>query len=154
MKNFTEIIQSALRLGACGKINRRMTEKELARLLYSPQGREFCVTKDFPKVDDMNIFLGKVLKFHNIHIREKKVVNIVTRDACFLDSNTAVKIVDNRFLHHIIALDHSHLHVFAKKYAVVCLDVSKSSKVEIFIDSTVRVFQHGEGKVIIYNTDI
>lgn len=150
MSAITDRIEKKARaLGACPRLENGMTLSELADLLFTPQGREFCSAKDFPKVTDLEGIDPELLRSHGILTQGKEIVLYGSRpDICLIGvDGCTVRLAGLEALYHIIVLDGSDVTVEASGYAVASVDVSATSKVIVINkDKTASISCHREGK--------
>ena len=55
--NVSDVMQKAIRLGACDQSGKATDWKSLCWLFFTPQGREFCENNNFPSIE---IFRDKI----------------------------------------------------------------------------------------------
>lgn len=148
MKQFERLIDTAFSLGACDKLSVDMNAKNLSELLFSPQGREFCVLNDFPSCQDLNHIRDNTLTKNKI-FKAKNGLNLHNpSDICLINSDAEITIETPSVLHHIVLLEKSFVKLKASKHCVVSVDISESSYIEIINDGTASVYVNGKGKVI------
>lgn len=147
MMEYDSLIKTAYSLGACSRLTNNMQDEELAKLLFTPQGREFCVTNDFPKSQDINHVPDNILILNRIFKGKSGLLFHNPVNVCLVNSDAEIKIKKPEILHHIVLLDKSCLKLIATNHCVVSVDVSRSSYVEIEEDSSSSVYVHGPGKV-------
>ena len=147
MNPFNTIVEEALNLGACNKISMGMGLDDLCSLLFTPQGREFCIQHDFPKSDDLRPIADNSLILNQIFRNKTKLRFHNPKDICLINSDGEIIIENPGFLHHIVLLEHSCLKLISKNYCVVSVDVSASSYLEIEEESNTMVYVHGKGNV-------
>lgn len=141
---YDAIKDKAIALGACGRLGADMDGADLYALLHTPQGREFCVSRDFPKAKDIEHISTGELTAHGVFRNHAAVVENV-HDMVFIgrDTDATAICTGTDALHHIVALDEAHVTVRASCYAVVSVDMSATARVEIINDDkTSRVTCH------------
>lgn len=144
-----KIIEGGLSLGACRKLKRGMDEKELARLLFSPQGREFCTAKDFPTRRDIEKFDRRELRRLGLYAEDTEIkLDSRLHDVCFIgNTRNRVKAHGPESLYHVIALDGAEVTIEASGYSVISIDASESATVKIHNkDLTSRISCHAKEK--------
>lgn len=150
MNTIDQIIGSAKDLGACPRLENGMAIKDLTLLAYSPQGREFCIKHDFPSSNLLKDIDCRELTRYNFYRDEIDMGRSVTRNACFINSRLTADVKNNAVLHHIIVLDNSDIRLYLDDYVVADINISETSRVEIFLNNTAKLFCHGKGEVIEY----
>lgn len=118
-KNLEEIRISALRGGACGKVMRIHDFPELIKLMFTPQGIEFCQDHNFPSVEvfrknrDSLEGLEVYVDAGNITLKGKEYVCIVG------DTDATIEAAGTKFIHTIILMHGARAKINAKDYAVL-----------------------------------
>ena len=154
MKDLKHITESAKALGACRLLREGMSYRDLSGLLFSPQGREFCAEKDFPGRADLKGISEECLERHGIYSGVTGSRIKVSKDACFIKSYCSAEIEDSSVLHRIVALDNSEIKLLVEDYAVLDLNVSESSKAEVYKTKNSQIYPHGKGDVVIIDIDL
>ena len=109
----------ALQTGACKKINRVQDFPELIKLMFTPQGIEFCQDHNFPSVEvfrknrDSLERLGVYVDAGNIALKGKEYVCIVG------DTDATIEAAGTKFIHTIILMHGARAKITAKDYAVL-----------------------------------
>lgn len=113
-----EIVKSANALGAC-KISRAMTDWQSAvRVMFSPQGREFCADYRFPALQQFRQMPN--LQAFGVFVDKGEVSIQSQGNICVVgDTLAAIHITDNTKAHHIIVMHGAKAEIFADNYAVV-----------------------------------
>ena len=118
-KSVDAIRAMALQTGACKKINRVQDFPELIKLMFTPQGIEFCQAHNFPSVE---VFrknreslerLGVYVDAGNIALKGKEYVCIVG------DTDATIEAAGTKFIHTIILMHGARAKITAKDYAVL-----------------------------------
>lgn len=118
-KNLEEIRISALRGGACRKVMRIHDFPELIKLMFTPQGIEFCQDHNFPSVEvfrknrDSLEGLEVYVDAGNIALKGREYVCIVG------DTDATIEAAGTKFIHTIILMHGSRAKITAKDYAVL-----------------------------------
>lgn len=98
-KSVDAIRAMALQTGACKKINRVQDFPELIKLMFTPQGIEFCQDHNFPSVEvfrknrDSLERLGVYVDAGNIALKGKEYVCIVG------DTDATIEAAGTKFIH-------------------------------------------------------
>lgn len=113
-----DIVKSANALGAC-KISRAMTDWQSAvRVMFSPQGREFCADYKFPTAQQFRAMPD--LQTLGVYVDKGEITIASQGNACIVgDTLAAIHITDNTKVHHIIVMHGAKAEIFADNYAVV-----------------------------------
>ena len=118
-KSVDAIRAMALQTGACKKINRVQDFPELIKLMFTPQGIEFCQDHNFPSVEvfrknrDSLERLGVYVDAGNIALKGKEYVCIVG------DTDATIEAAGTKFIHTIILMHGARAKITAKDYAVL-----------------------------------
>ena len=130
----SQIHKDAQQLGACSKFTGDETIEQLITLLYSPQGREFCIEHEFPTLDVLRKFKGLGVERYGIYI-DAGVIRLCARDKIFLlgDSIARVRCADTK-RYEVYLMHGAHAHIEAYNYAAVHVerDEQSSAGVELF----------------------
>ena len=118
MIGIEDILKSANALGAC-KISRAMTDWQSAvRVMFSPQGREFCAEYKFPTLGQFREMPD--LQAFGVFVDKGEITIASQGNACIVgDTLAAIHITDNTKVHHIIVMHGAKAEIFADNYAVV-----------------------------------
>lgn len=137
-KSVDAIRAMALQTGACEKINRVQDFPELIKLMFTPQGIEFCQDHNFPSVEvfrknrDSLERLGVYVDAGNIALKGKEYVCIVG------DTKATIEASRPQFTHTIILMHGARAKINAKDYAVLNI-VNISGEYSVNKDGTVIV---------------
>lgn len=118
-KSVDAIRAMALQTGACKKINRVQDFPELIKLMFTPQGIEFCQDHNFPSVEvfrknrDSLERLGVYVDAGNIALKGKEYVCIVG------DTDATIEAAGTKFIHTIILMHGARAKITAKDHAVL-----------------------------------
>ena len=118
-KSVDAIRAMALQTGAWKKINRVQDFPELIKLMFTPQGIEFCQDHNFPSVEvfrknrDSLERLGVYVDAGNIALKGKEYVCIVG------DTDATIEAAGTKFIHTIILMHGARAKITAKDYAVL-----------------------------------
>lgn len=118
-KSVDAIRAMALQTGACKKINRVQDFPELIKLMFTPQGIEFCQDHNFPSVEvfrknrDSLEGLEVYVDAGNITLKSKECVCIVG------DTDATIEAAGTKFIHTIILMHGARVKINAKDYAVL-----------------------------------
>lgn len=136
MKAIDEILQKALRLGACNKSNGVTDWKTLVWLFFSPQGIEFCEKNNFPtlemfkgireNVESFNVFVNSGIQKRS----NDTYIGLIgdTEGELYFDDNTKV--------HKVVVMHGAKAKIIIRNYAVVRLYNIGDNDVKIHKDKT------------------
>lgn len=142
MSNITEILKSAIELGACEKSSAATNWKSLCWLLFSPQGMEFCSKHNFPSLEQFRDMERDSLADFCVFIDSGKLSR--ANDSCIaLVGDTRGELVfdDNSKVHKVIVMHGAEAFIVARNHAVVRLCVIGNNKVDIHRDKTAVVLR-------------
>lgn len=137
-KSVDAIRAMALQTGACKKINRIQDFPDLIKLMFTPQGIEFCQDHNFPSVEvfrknrDSLERLGVYVDAGNIALKGKEYVCLVG------DTKATIEASRPQFTHTIILMHGARAQINAKDYAVLNI-VNISGEYSVNKDGTVIV---------------
>ena len=110
------IVDEAIKLGACDLIKGISKEKDLVRLFFSPQGREFCIKNNFPSHD---YFRSLNLESYNIYV-DKKYVSITDEDIALIHSHGVLTFTKG--FHKVILMHGATANIQKGKFACVTVE--------------------------------
>ncbi len=111
------VIEEALKLGACRKVSRVSDFEELAELFLSPQGIEFCIENNYPNVDYFRSVKEQAKPF-DIYVDETVELD---RSVVLVNSKAKLHLSGCK-LYHVVLMHNSKAEIYADKYAVVKID--------------------------------
>lgn len=133
----SQIHKAAQQLGACDRFKGNETLEELISLLYSPQGREFCITHEFPTIDVLRKFKRLGVERYGIYI-DAGAIRVSGREHVFLIGDTTASITCHDTKRYQIYLMHgAFARIEAYNYALVHVehDTQSIAKVELNNDA-------------------
>lgn len=117
-----DIKQAGAQLGACPLLARAETMDSLLSLLFTPQGREFCSTHNFPSLEIIRGLDATTAKHNDIYV-DSGLVHITARGNMAIVGNTIATIevdgVHCQELVKIIVMHGAKANIKARNYAVV-----------------------------------
>ena len=137
-KSVDAIRAMALQTGACKKINRVQSFPELIKLMFTPQGIEFCQDHNFPTIEVFRENRGNIQGLEvyvdtgDIMLKGKEYVCLVG------DTNATIEASRPQFTHTIILMHGARAKINAKDYAVLNI-VNISGEYSVNKDGTVIV---------------
>lgn len=135
----SDVMKSALELGACGQSGKATDWKSLCWLFFTPQGREFCENNNFPSIEIFRNMKPNVEKYGvyvdagEISLKNNVNVGIIG------DTEAVLEYDDNTVVHKIILMHGAKATIKASNYAVINLTNVNNSNVTIVNDGTARV---------------
>lgn len=135
----SQIHEAAQKLGACDKFKGDETLEQLIMLLYSPQGREFCITHEFPNIDVLRKFKKLGVEQYGIYI-DAGTIRLCEREKVFLIGNTTASIICTQTKRHAVYLMHgAHARIVASEYALVHEEHDSSSSANVELNDNARL---------------
>ena len=134
-KSVDAIRAMALQTGACKKINRIQDFPDLIKLMFTPQGIEFCQGHNFPAVEvfrENQSNLQVYVDAGDITLKGKEYVCLVG------DTKATIEASRPQFTHTIILMHGARAKINAKDYAVLNI-VNISGEYSVNKDGTVIV---------------
>lgn len=128
----------AKRLRSCEFLTGNENFEELAEMLFTPQGIEFCKTHKFPKMDLLLPLKGDEAESKGIYINtrvEEKNINMI---ALFGPKTEAVLEFDKTEGFQVIVMHGARVKIIAREYAVVFL-TSVGGHVELEITGNAKI---------------
>lgn len=133
-KLISQIHEDAQQLGACDKFKGNETIEELVELLYSPQGREFCIDNEFPTLDVLRKFKKLGVERYGIYI-DAGAIRVSGRTHIFLigDTTASIKCTDTK-RYQVYLMHGAFARIEAYDYAAVHYehDTQSTVRVELF----------------------
>lgn len=131
-----DVINEAIRLGACGNSGKATDWKSLAWLFFSPQGREFCRIHNYPSVDAFRAMNGDI---RSLGIYVDECCNIDNSDVALIgDSQSVLRYSSTDRPYKVILMHGAKVRIHAGMYAVVKIE-NISGDYEVFNDGTATV---------------
>ncbi|MEG2492058.1 MAG: hypothetical protein RSA67_05860 [Alistipes sp.] len=119
MMTAQEILKQAKPLGVCHRLTGRESTRELMRLVFTPQGIEFCTKHHFPTMEIFREFKGKEAEGNGIFIDTRTEQHNIERVMLVGDTN-ATLIYDGAAKRYQVVLMHgARAMIKASGYAVV-----------------------------------
>lgn len=119
MNNVDEIKLAAKYLGACGMIDGVERIEDLIRLMFTPQGREFCAMNSFPDLSTIRATCTGMEK-RGMFV-DSGEITIFNKDNIVIAGDTKAKVVYDKSdkPYHIIVMHGAEVLVIAGRYTVV-----------------------------------
>lgn len=135
----SDVMKSALELGACNQSGKATDWKSLCWLFFTPQGREFCENNNFPSLEvfrQMKPYVaphGVYVDAGDIALKNNSHVAIIGETDAVLEYD------DNTIVHKIIVMHGARITIKASNYVVINLTNVRNCKITIINDGTARV---------------
>lgn len=121
MISVAEIMEQALKNGACGKSKGVSDWKTLCWLFFTPQGTEFCEENNFPSIEDFREMATNISDF-GVFVDKGKIIRSNDGNVALI-GNTYGELVfdDNTKVHKVVLMHGAKAFIIARNYAVVRL---------------------------------
>ena len=135
----SDVMRSALELGACNQSGKATDWKSLCWLFFTPQGREFCENNNFPSIEIFRNMKPNVEKYGvyvdagDIQLKNNVNLGIIG------DTDAMLEYDDNTVVHKIILMHGAKATIKASNYAVINLTNVNNCQVTIINDGTAKV---------------
>ena len=142
----SHIVTKAKLKGACDLINLYDSIEDLYKLLFSPQGREFCQMHNFPGHNLWKLIKRRYdIKSFNIFIDEGEVALSYAHTATFIGKTKArINCFGSKNRYQIQVQHGASVEINARDYAVVViLNIGKGNRISINKDNTSIILWEG-----------
>ncbi len=135
----SDVMRSALELGACNQSGKATDWKSLCWLFFTPQGREFCENNNFPSIEIFRNMKPNVEKYGvyvdagDIQLKNNVNIGIIG------DTDAMLEYDDNTVVHKIILMHGAKATIKASNYAVINLTNVNNCQVTIINDGTAKI---------------
>lgn len=138
MKLIEDLIVGAKALGACRLGSGVKAPEDAARLLFTSQGREFCLAHEYPTLE-----MWRQIKHEIPGLREMGIY--IDEGAIAIGNESRIALIGETIAHAtltgvdgftVICQHGASASIEAANYAVVCTEKDKSSHIEVFTDNT------------------
>ena len=132
----SDVMQDAIRLGACSQSGKATDWKSLCWLFFTPQGREFCENNNFPSLEifrQMKPYVeayGVFVDAGMISLKNNANVGIIGKTEAMIEYD------DNTKLHRIILMHGARAVIKVYNYAVVNVINVGNCPIEVINDGT------------------
>ena len=137
--NVSDVMQKAIRLGACDQSGKATDWKSLCWLFFTPQGREFCENNNFPSIEifrEMKSYVhpyGVFVDAGEVSLKNNANVGIIGKTEAMIEYD------DNTKLHRVILMHGAKAIINVSNHAVVDVVNVENCPVEIINDGTGKV---------------
>lgn len=135
MEGLDFIKQEALKHGACNKICSVNTLEMMIKLLFSPQGREFCQKVYSPTLSHFREFKEVYSKFPGVFIDSGEIISTNILALAVGDTDLTLVCDSPTYLFKTIVVHGAKVKVMASNYAVVTI-TNIGGGVEVDSDDT------------------
>lgn len=111
-----KLVQIAQRNGACKLAKPDLTDAEIIRLFFSPQGREYCLDNNFPSLEQFRR-LGDLTN-ENIYV--DSTLTSENKDIALINSHAELRYTYG--LHRVILMHGSTAKIYKSDNAVVTIE--------------------------------
>lgn len=131
-------------LGACNLKEEVDSLESALRMMFTPQGREFCVNTGFPTIEFLREHKEELKAMPGVYI-DCGNITIQSPDSNtpnqFISGNSQaiLRISKPTILHHVIVAHNASLTLHAGEYAVVTVTVIWECDVNVINDGTAKV---------------
>lgn len=139
------ILKKAESLGACGKTRNVACMDDLAELLFSPQGMEFCSGKGFPTIGDLGMIPSDELERNGVYFNSGVVTAVNRKRLAAIGGTVLNAVYDGDAESYTVFLLHGGKAVIsASGYAVVSIhgegevSVNRGAYAKVFIDKKIK----------------
>lgn len=135
----SDVMQDAIRLGACSQSGKATDWKSLCWLFFTPQGREFCENNNFPSLEMFQKMKPHVAAYGvfvdagMISMKNNANVGIIGKTEAMIEYD------DNTKLHRIILMHGARAVIKVSNYAVVNVINVGNCPIEVINDGTGKV---------------
>lgn len=114
-----KIYDQAKQYGVCSMLTGKETTTELMKLIFTPQGMEFCTKFKFPDIDAFRTYKGAEAEKNGIYIDTDATLHNI--EYVLLAGNTYAKLTydDPVKSYHVILMHGAKATIKASRYAVV-----------------------------------
>lgn len=127
-------------LSACDMFSGNESKEQTIRLFLTPQGIEFCQKHNFPTLEDIRYFRGKVAERNGVYI-DAGPLKLHNAERIALIGNTEAELsYDDNTKRHIVVMMHgAKARITAKGYAVVFIYNASGCPVEVSTEDFAKV---------------
>ena len=139
MIDHKHILLQARRAGACAATADIHNTNAMFNLLFSPQGREFCIPNNFPSLEIwQEAAKEEDLRKRGIYVDAGKMaIKGTSANLCFVGNTDAECFLTSpTTLYHVMAMHGAKVKIIARQYAVVMVSMTKDCTIITDQDST------------------
>lgn len=133
-----ELLNKARRLNACDKVNGIRTYEGLINLYFSPYGKEFCESNNFPCLEDLKL-LKRKLEPYDIYVDSGDIETESHKVAFIGKTHGVVTAVGTQAIFNVVVQHGGSVTINASDYAVVNVTNINGGDIIINADKTVVV---------------
>ena len=136
METVDSILRAAVRLGACSGSSKATDWRSLCWLFFSPQGREFCGSNNYPSIEMFRGMKSHVRPY-NVYVEEDVVIR--NEDVALIGkSRSSLFFFGTDKAYKVILMHGAEAIINIGKYAVVRIE-NMSGSYRIINDGTAEV---------------
>lgn len=128
------MIGEAIKMGACKGTEKADNLRKMATLFFTPQGIEFCLEHNYPSLEEFrkynaeeyNVYVDKEVKFKNT-------------DIALINSKAELEFSGVDKSYKVILMHGAEAEITVKNFAVIKIEKSKDSKVNVKNDGSAVV---------------
>lgn len=114
--------------GLCGKFTGQEDLQQVCGLLFSPQGREYCMNNDFPAMDIWRGFKQLGVNKHGIYVDAGNIDIAQQRNIALVGNTHGRLTAKGRGLTFILLLHGATVEVEANDYVIVSIEGNNADK--------------------------
>lgn len=130
-----DVLNKAIRLGACSQSGKATDWKSLVWLFFSSQGREFCRENNYPPIEMFRSMKDNIEPF-GVHVEEN--VQAVNENKAIIGGIAELTYHGADKVYKVIIMHNGNVRIKVENYAVVRIE-NISGNYEVINDGTGRV---------------
>lgn len=139
MRKIANIKKGAKTIGSCNKIRMVTSYESLVRLFFSPQGREFCETHNYPSLDQFREIREEVHPY-NVYVDSGDITTSnIHKIALVGNTHATINAQGVEDVYTIILMHGATANVKATNYAVIHIVNISGGEVAIDTDKTTKI---------------
>lgn len=119
MTTNNQLYNKAKKFGVCSMLTGQETTSELMKLIFTPQGIEFCTQFSFPDIETFRTYKGAQAERNGIYIDTDTELHNVEYVLLVGETNATLTYDDPAKSHHVILMHGAKATIKASDYAVV-----------------------------------
>lgn len=136
-RQINDIVQQAVTIGACGKVEKISDYRSLVSVFFSPQGIEFCEKNNYPNLETFRAIKERVIS-RGVYIDKGNISLKGKRHICLVgNTHACIDISGIQCVHTVILMHGATATINAYNYAVIKVVNISGGAVEINKDKTV-----------------
>ena len=132
-----EIINEAVRMGACEASGKASDWRSLVWLFFSPQGREFCREHNYPSLEAFREMKRKGVARFGVYVENG--MDVTNEDAALIgEGESVLRYSGTDRPYKVILMHGAKVRIHAGMYAIVKVE-NISGEYEVFNDGTATI---------------